>query len=176
MSEQNREISPSLGTQVDAEPAATDLARRRKLVRLIGTGVPLVLSLPTRASAQTVSSAYRGAQNDAQEQPALAVNAADGWIRVQGLQYNLIADGSPVYFVNGVYITSTGTTVQANEVSGTGVIVYLAVLFDTNFNPQTAGAVEKGPWPQYAGAGQALHLSSWSSLSPTGTRGPNWVV
>lgn len=178
MSEQNRELSSSIGKQADAEPTGSDLARRRRLIRLIGTGVPLVMSLPMRASAQTVNSAYRAAQYDFANPPAaMAVSEVDGWIRVKGVQYVLSADNvTPVYFINGAYFTGSGDSVEVTQVSGTGSPVYLAVLFETNFTTQSAAAIERGPWPQVTNMGQALHLSAWSSLSPGVSPGSNWFA
>lgn len=182
MSDEFQPQSPSSPT---LDPAVVR-ERRRRLLRMAGGGVPLLVSLPGRASAAALGSAYRGAINDASSQPPLVSSAGDGWIRVPGLRffgtYSLASDpGVPplqytgqLFRVDGQWYDTSGQL--AVPIDGNETPVLLAVLFATSFQPGSAGATELGPWPRYVGAGQALHLSSWSSLSPTGTPGPNWVV
>ncbi len=182
------EQAPTPSAASDAESGATvsdRLSRRRHLLRMAAAGSPLMVSLPTRA-AGPIGSAYRGAINDAIHPPLLAVSSADGWIRVAGTRftgtYTLAADlGVPpvqysgqLYRIEGVWYDTSGAI--AVPVSGTEEPVYLAVLFATTLTPGSGSATELGAWPRYVGAGQALHLSSWSSLSPTGSQGPGWVV
>jgi len=178
--------SPSAEPASGPGSAAGDrLGRRRHLLRMAAAGTPLMVSLPTRA-AGPIGSAYRGAINDAIHPPLLAVSSADGWIRVAGTRftgtYSLAADvGVPpiqysgqLYRIDGVWYDTSGAI--AVPISGTEEPVYLAVLFATTLTAGSGSATELGAWPRYVGAGQALHLSSWSSLSPTGSQGPGWVV
>lgn len=178
MSEQEHN-SPNIQVRA-AEEARTPevLERRRKLMRMVGTGVPLILSLPTRASAQTLNSAYRAAQQDAIRPPSLMANTKDGWIRVEAQRHHLKAGGGYAYKFNGdsYFYSDSGAHVQSNDVQGPVTTVYLAVLFQTDFNRGSAGAHEMGAWPKYVGVGQALHLSSWSSLSPRGYKNNDWAV
>jgi hypothetical protein len=179
---------PSAADQSAHIPEGADAMRerRRRLLGVAARGAPLLVSLPSQASAAALGSAYRGAINDATNPPVLVSSTGDGWIRVPGRRfvgsYTLASDpavppmqyNGQIYQVDGNWYDTGG---QA-AVPGTGAeqAVYLAVLFATSFAPGSAGATEMGPWPRYIGAGQALHLSSWSSLSPSGVPGPNWVV
>jgi hypothetical protein len=161
-------------------------ARRRRLLGAAARGAPLLVSLPTQASAAALGSAYRGAINDAANPPVLVSSTGDGWIRVSGRRfvgsYTLASDpGVPPVQYNGQIFKVDGNWYDTSgqlAVPGTGSEqpVFLAVLFATSVTPGSAGATELGAWPRYIGAGQALHLSSWSSLSPSGVPGPNWVV
>lgn len=160
--------------------------RRRRLLGAAARGAPLLVSLPTQASAAALGSAYRGAINDANNPPALVSSSGDGWIRVPGRRfvgtYTLVNDlGVPPVSYNGQLFRVDGNWYDTGgqpAIPGKGVEqdVFLAVLFATSVAPGNAGASELGAWPRYVGPGQALHLSSWSSLSPHGVPGPNWVV
>jgi hypothetical protein len=177
------EIQPHLSKSPDPDAVRE---RRRRLLRMAGGGAPLLVSLPGRASAAALGSAYRGAINDANNQPSLVSSVGDGWIRVPGLRfvgtYSLASDpGVPplqdsgqLFRVDGQWYDTRGQL--AVPIDGSEAPVFLAVLFATSFQPGSGGATELGAWPRYVGAGQALHLSSWSSLSPSGAPGPNWVV
>jgi hypothetical protein len=161
-------------------------ARRRRLLRAAASGTPLLVSLPSQASAAALGSAYRGAANDAANPPPLVSSTGDGWIRVPGRRfvgsYTLVNDlGVPpvqyngqLYLVDGNWYDTGGQPALPGK--GSEQDVLLAVLFATSMAPGNAGATELGAWPRYVGPGQALHLSSWSSLSPNGVPGPNWVV
>ncbi len=177
MSEQEQNPSNVPLRAAEAAPTPEGLERRRKLMRMVGTGVPLILSLPTRASAQTLSSAYRAAQQDAMRPPPHVANARDGWIRIAAQRHQIKTGGYAYKFQgDSDFYSETGSHVQPNDVQGPVTPVYLAVLFQTDFNPGSGGANEMGAWPKYTGVGQALHMSSWSSLSPRGYRNHDWVV
>lgn len=158
--------------------SADRLEKRRKLVRLAISGAPLMVSLPTAVSAQTVSSAYRAAQKDKDLTPGLFVTEidSDSWLRLEATRYIPPSGSSaPTLFKLGTlyYTEPTGLVPSQNvpEPSDIGTyastIGYVLVLFEANYTtPQILPGV---PYPVRSGAGyQGLHASSWSSVNPGG--------
>jgi hypothetical protein len=165
--------------QSPSSPSDEALSRRRKLMRAAISGAPLMLSLPTTVSAQTVASAYRAAQNDMQQSPVRVTTGTDGWVRVPAVSLTPPGNSSlPALYRIGTsyYLQSTGQAVtgSVNEQPYTATNVYLLVLFNVDIGNSISGGV---PYP-LTQSGNGLHRSAWLSVNPTGAQsynGVDWV-
>lgn len=150
-------------------PLRIDLARRQALLKAASRGAPALVGVVPGA-ALAASSAFRAAERDKAQHPALEVSAADGWMRKKALKgklkrgQNIVVD--PVYKIGGTYYRSNGTTigfVTPPTFFVDGVDVYLLGLFQVS----DAGVTNAGVWPVTQRTDlQGLHCSSWSSISP----------
>lgn len=164
-----------------AVPGRATAARRRRLVGLVMSGAPLMMSLPTAVSAATAASAFRAALNDSVLNPEKEAATTDGWLRIPavklvsisspptpslyriGLRYYQVGDGIEVFNVDESVFTKTD--------------VFLLVLFTPDYGGPAASIGDGVPFP-IRSAGQGLHQSAWASVSPGGTQsydGVAWV-
>ncbi|MFO1196333.1 MAG: hypothetical protein U1E86_05085 [Burkholderiaceae bacterium] len=150
-------------------PERIDVNRRQALLKAAARGVPvLVGAVPGAALA--ASSAFRAAERDKAQHPALEVASADGWMRKKALKgklkrgSNIVVD--PVYKIGDTYYRSNGTVIAFVTPPTTFVdetTVYLLGLFQVS----DAGVTNAGVWPVTQRTDlQGLHCSSWSSISP----------
>ena len=172
MSDSQHDSTPHADNPAPSLGEAERVARRRKLVGLALSGAPLMMSLPTAVSAQTVSSAYRAAQNDANLplglRPLKESSNKDGWLRVPATKYTpLDAATHPLlYLIGTIYYKDDGTTVSPFDSTkyGSGATTYLLVLFPSPVTSTAPGT----PFPSGGGLTQGLHASAWSSVLPGG--------
>ena len=170
MSDSQHDSTPHTDNPAPSLGEAERVTRRRKLVGLALSGAPLMMSLPTAVSAQTVSSAYRAAQNDAN--PAVAPlkenTSLDGWLRVPATKYIPLSPSTDplLYLIGSIYYKEDGTTVSPFDSTkyGSGATTYLLVLFPSPVTSTVPGT----PFPSGGGLTQGLHASAWSSVLPGG--------
>jgi hypothetical protein len=164
---------------------------RRRLLRLVAGGVPMMAGPPAMAGL-AASSAFRAAVNDGKAPlPSLvAVTAGDRWIRQPvevvrlgpgGINsgptatdaYKVVITGQPTRYFSTItpfpLITlGTGSPPLAECTSVVATQTWMLVLFDRdNFSmiPQVVDPTLYG-----SSSLQGLHCSSWSSISPNAGR------
>jgi hypothetical protein len=105
------------GPQPTVPVVGTEIAeRRRRMLRLVAGGVPLMSALPAAAGSLAASSAWRAARQDATQSPPKVTLRPDGWIR----QQVSIVTCEPVPATSTSATTSTATASTATLASPLG--------------------------------------------------------
>jgi hypothetical protein len=169
--------------------SADDANTRRRLLRLVAGGVPLMAGPPAIASSVAASSAFRAAVRDGQRTPALVSTGGDRWIRQPVQVVRLGPNGNTggngpnvvsaykvaIYGQTTRYYAMTSPYQQINlggepplqeSTTEAATNVMMLVLFDRqNFSmiPQVVDPTLYGQTSL-----QGLQCSSWSSIYPSG--------
>lgn len=185
-SSERRSSATSGGAALPAGPGVTlpggaTAARRRRLVGLVMSGAPLMMSLPTAVSAATVASAFRAALNDSALNPDKEAAATDGWLRIPAVKLvSISSPPTPSLYRIGLRFYQVGDGIEVFDVDEslfTRTDVFLLVLFTPDYGGPAASIGDGVPFP-IRSAGQGLHQSAWASVSPGGTQsydGVAWV-
>lgn len=169
------------------------VAKRRRMLKLVAGGVPLMSTLPAGAQSLAISSAWRAARYDATQRPPAMASAPDGWIRQRVEVVRCTAATTSTTSTTTTTTTSTTTATATTPFNaykiGTGTAArYHRIPDMARVDLAALGMQDAGPTGTYAhalvlfdnsgnvigidptrtaGSGglQGLHCSSWSSIS-----------
>jgi hypothetical protein len=157
-----------------------DAGTRRRMLRLVAGGVPLMSAASASANTLAFSSAWRAARHDATQSPPSMSRNQDGWIRMRVSIVNCEPTATA-----GTTTTSSATRFRAYKVGNRYYRIpdmarvdlqalgmreasvdghaYALVLFDSSARPIGVDPTRS------AGSGgiQGMHCSSWRSIAGT---------
>lgn len=176
------------------ESAAADANARRRMLRLVAGGVPLMSGPPAFANAVAASSAFRAARNDGRSRmPELVTAGGDTWVRhpvdivrigpngdtssgatnVRTAYKVSIGGHTRYYGITSPYaqIDCSGPPPLQDSTTERATRAMMLVLFDRQNFSMIPQVVDPTLYAQATMHGlQGLHCSSWSSIYPNGGR------